>query len=123
MSAQPTKPKPSDIAQRMRRATLHDKPSADAAITDTPATDVAEAGTRKLLPPESVTTTGAATAPTRGRRVRYTLDLSPEQHRALKRFAFDAEADASAIVRALLAELGSDPALARRVLDQIRHDD
>ncbi len=123
MSAQPTKPKPSDIAQRMRRATLHDKPSADAAITDTPATDVAEAGTRKLLPPESATTAGAATAPTRGRRVRYTLDLSPEQHRALKRFAFDAEADASAIVRALLAELGSDPALARRVLDQIRHDD
>lgn len=123
MSAQPTKPKPSDIAQRMRRATLHDKPFADAAITDTPATDVAEAGTRKLLPPESVTTAGAATAPTRGRRVRYTLDLSPEQHRALKRFAFDAEADASAIVRALLAELGSDPALAGRVLDQIRHDD
>jgi hypothetical protein len=123
MSAQPTKPKPSDIAQRMRRATLHDKPSADAAITDTPATDVAETGTRKLLPPESATTAGAATAPTRGRRVRYTLDLSPEQHRALKRFAFDAEADASAIVRALLAELGSDPALARRVLDQIRHDD
>ncbi len=123
MSAQPTKPKPSDIAQRMRRATLHDKPSADAVIAGTPAMDVADAGTRELSPPESATTAGAATAPTRGRRVRYTLDLSPEQHRALKRFAFDAEADASAIVRALLAELGSDPALARRVLDQIRHDD
>ena len=124
MSAQPTKPKPSDIAQRMRRATLHDKPSADAAIAGTPTTtDIADAGTQGLPPPESATTAGAATAPTRGRRVRYTLDLSPEQHRALKRFAFDAEADASAIVRALLAELGSDPVLARRVLDQIRHDD
>ncbi len=123
MSAQPTKPKPSDIAQRMRRATLHDKPSADAVIASTPATDVADAGTREFSLSESATTAGAATAPTRGRRVRYTLDLSPEQHRALKRFAFDAEADASAIVRTLLAELGSDPALARRVLDQIRHDD
>jgi len=121
MSAQPTKPKPSDIAQRMRRAALHDKstqdkPVAGAAIGD--ATDANDVAGAPQLPPPETTATSA-----RGRRVRYTLDLSPEQHRALKRFAFDAEADASAIVRVLLAELGRDPALARRVLDQIRHDD
>ncbi len=109
MSNQPTKPKPSDIAQRMRRVALHDKPApVDADI---------EARESAPLPAAPVA------PPARERRVRYTLDLSPEQHRSLKRFAFDAEVDASAIFRVLLAELGRDPALATRVLDQIRRDD
>lgn len=51
--------------------------------------------------------------------VRYTLDLSREQHRFLKRFAFDAETDASVVMRALLAVLQRDKALAQRILSDI----
>ncbi len=109
MSSQPTKPKPSDIAQRMRRVALHDKPTQPDA--DAEARESVPAPVAPVAPPA------------RERRVRYTLDLSPEQHRFLKRFAFDAEVDASAIFRMLLTELGRDPALAARVLDQIRRDD
>jgi hypothetical protein len=53
------------------------------------------------------------------RRIRYTLDLSREQHRFLKRFAFDAETDASVVMRALLALLQNDEKLARRVLSDL----
>jgi hypothetical protein len=47
--------------------------------------------------------------------VRFTLDLDPELHRFLKRFALDTSADASAVVRALLVRLRDDPALAQQV--------
>jgi hypothetical protein len=47
--------------------------------------------------------------------IRYTLDLAPDDHRFLKRFAMDAEVNASVIVRALLGQLRSDPDLAARV--------
>jgi hypothetical protein len=47
--------------------------------------------------------------------IRYTLDLAPDDHRFLKRFAVDAEVNASVIVRALLGQLRSDPDLAARV--------
>lgn len=53
------------------------------------------------------------------RRVRYTLDLTPEQHRFLKRFAFDAETDASVVMRALLALLQNDEKLAQRILSSV----
>lgn len=53
------------------------------------------------------------------RRVRFTLDLARDQHRFLKRFAVDAETDASVVVRALLALLAEDDAIARRVLRQL----
>lgn len=53
------------------------------------------------------------------RRVRFTLDLTLEQHRFLKRFAFDAETDASVVMRALLALLQADEKLARRVLSDV----
>jgi len=105
MSSQPTKPKPSDIAQRMRKVALHDKPAT-----------AADAAAREAPPP----LVEPVAPPPRERRIRYTLDLSPEQHRSLKRFAFDAEVDASAIVRVLLAELGRDHQLAERVLSQAR---
>lgn len=45
-----------------------------------------------------------------------TLDLSREQHRFLRQFALDAESDASSILRALLALLEEDRALAGNVL-------
>ena len=47
--------------------------------------------------------------------IRYTLDLAPDDHRFLKRFAMDTEVNASVIVRALLDQLRTDPELAARV--------
>ena len=46
-------------------------------------------------------------------RVRFTLDLSKDQHAFLRRFAFDQNADASAVLRTLLTQLEEDDALAR----------
>jgi hypothetical protein len=54
------------------------------------------------------------------RRVRYTLDLSREQHRFLKRFAFDAETDASLVMRALLALLETDETVARKLRSKLK---
>ncbi len=50
-----------------------------------------------------------------GERVRVSLDLSKEQHKALKRFALEAETDASAVLRALLVRLEADQALADEI--------
>lgn len=63
--------------------------------------------------------TGGADPPIDGspsRRVRVTVDLAREQHRFLRRFAFEAEVDASSVLRALLGLLEEDAALAQRVL-------
>lgn len=58
--------------------------------------------------------------PSRGdRSVRFTLDLARDQHRFLKRFAVDAETDASVVMRALLTLLAEDAAIARRILRQV----
>ncbi len=51
--------------------------------------------------------------------VRYTIELDRAQHRALRIAALDLGADASAIVRALLAELEIDPELQRRVAGRV----
>lgn len=62
--------------------------------------------------------------PSRGdRSVRYTLDLARDQHRFLKRFAVDAETDASVVMRALLTLLAEDAAIARRILRQVASAD
>jgi hypothetical protein len=53
------------------------------------------------------------------RRVRFTLDLARSQHRFLKQFALDAEADASVILRVLLSLLEEDGRLTKRVLARI----
>jgi hypothetical protein len=53
------------------------------------------------------------------RRVRYTLDLSREQHRFLKRYALDVETDASVVMRALLALLQNDETVARKVRSEL----
>ncbi len=103
MSNQTAKSKPSDIAERMRQVALHNKPTTE---------------DRDLAPPS----VGPIAPPSRERRVRYTLDLSPEQHRSLKRFAFDTDVDASVVLRVLLAELSRDPQLAERVRSQVRRD-
>lgn len=54
--------------------------------------------------------------------VRFTLDLSREQHRFLKEFALDTEADAAVIMRALLTQLRDDADLAQRVQASIWQD-
>lgn len=62
---------------------------------------------------------GRRVAPSSKRRVRYTIDLSPEQHRFLKRFAVDSDVDASAVTRTLLAILEDDERLASRVRESL----
>jgi hypothetical protein len=54
--------------------------------------------------------------------VRYTLDLSREQHRFLKYFAFDAGTNASVVMRALLALLQNDDRVARRVRSEVERE-
>ena len=51
--------------------------------------------------------------------MRYTLDLSREQHRFLKRYAFEAEIDASVVMRALLSLLEKDETVARKVRSEL----
>lgn len=55
----------------------------------------------------------------RDRPVRFTLDLAREQHRFLKRFAVDAETDASVVMRALLTLLAEDAAICQRILRSV----
>lgn len=63
--------------------------------------------------------TGGVGRPHSRRTVRFTLDLARDQHRFLKRFALDAETDASVVLRALLLILAEDPALARTVMRRL----
>lgn len=60
-----------------------------------------------------------ASDPASDRRVRFTLDLARPQHRFLKQFALDAEADASVVLRVLLSFLEEDGTLTKRVLARI----
>lgn len=105
--------KSSDILQRMRQATLRERPSSqelEAGNDSPPPSSPLPAptdGRRALLLPQS------------GKRVRFTLDLQPHQHKFLKRFALEAETDASAVVRTLLARLEEDEALAKSVRRRI----
>jgi len=93
-----TKPKPSDLLERMRT------------------TATREATAPMSMPASSVPMTAAASS----RRIRFTLDLSPEQHHALKRFALDSEVDASLIARALLTLLETDDTIGERVRELVR---
>jgi hypothetical protein len=71
---------------------------------------------------EGVPVSPVLSVPSRGEKpVRITLDLSVAVHRMLKQFAAESGAGVSAasVLRALLAELGSDPDLAGRVRGRI----
>lgn len=57
--------------------------------------------------------------PKRGKPIRYSLDLSPEQHKFLKRFSLEAEVDSSLVMRKLLELLAEDERLANRVAQQL----
>ena len=108
------KNKSSDILARMRQATMGEKPSSQEIeagnYSPTPSAPVPSEtdGRRPVLLPQS------------GKRVRFTLDLNPQQHKFLKRFALEADTDASAVVRALLAHLEEDEAMAESIRRRIR---
>ena len=102
--------RPSDVLARMQATATREKP-------------VSTDPTETALRPEVVATED--TPPTKSprvRRVRFTLDLDPEQHKALKRFALEADADASEVMRILLAQLQSDTALQNAVLTALSND-
>ena len=63
---------------------------------------------------------GAASVQEAERRVRVTVDLTPEAHKALRLFAIEAETDASATIRALLELLHEDESVCARVTARVR---
>jgi len=88
-----------DLLTRMRQVATKQAPDQEAATT------------ALEMPPTEAQRPPTTTA----RPIRYTLDLAREQHRFLKQFALDAEADASEVMRALLHLLEDDPGLASTV--------
>ena len=104
-----TKGKPSDVLSRMKAAASREKP---VSTVEEPEPKSAE----------SSTGVDAAARLPRVRKVRYTLDLEPEQHKNLKRFAVEADADASEVMRALLALLYTDTQVRNAVLTAISKD-
>ena len=95
-----------DLLTRMRQVATKQAPDQVAATAELE------------LPPavRPVDVTEAQRPPTTAARpIRYTLDLAREQHRFLKQFALDAEADASEVMRALLHLLEDEPSLASTV--------
>lgn len=61
---------------------------------------------------------GTPKAP-RVKPVRITVDLDPALHKQLKLFAVEADTDASSIIRALIAQITTDPTLAASVTSQL----
>jgi hypothetical protein len=53
------------------------------------------------------------------KRVRITVDLDREDHRALRRWVAEEETDAQRVIRALLNELFADQKLAARVRAEV----
>lgn len=95
----------SDVLARMKATAGREKPVS----TALPPLDTEDEAPTPVRPP-------------RVRRVRFTLDLDPEQHKALKRFALEADADASEVMRTLLAQLQTDTALRNAVLTALSNN-
>jgi len=104
-----TKGKPSDVLSRMKAAASREKP-------------VSTVEEPEQMPVLELVTAAEPIKPPRVRKVRYTLDLEPEQHKNLKRFALEADADASEVMRALLVLLHSDAQVRNAVLTAISND-
>ncbi len=62
----------------------------------------------------------AAIAPPGSERVRFIATLSADQHRYLRLLALDHRLDGSALVRAMIATVESDPVVRARVLEAAR---
>lgn len=101
-----TKTKASDVLSRMKATTTREKP----------------ASTVAGLEPAAESSPTPAAPPARARRVRFTLDLEPEAHKNLRRFALEADADASEVMRALLGLLHADTGVRNAVLTAISKD-
>ncbi len=54
---------------------------------------------------------------------RITVDLPRDEHKFLRDYAYDADADGMRVVRALLMELRDDPELSERVLQRLLEPD
>lgn len=100
-----TNPRPSDAASKRTAA----RPTEMVERMRAVASGSTRAASAKASAAES------AAPSTRQRPVRYTIDLTPEQHHFLKRASLDLQADASAIVRALLTHLETDAELRARI--------
>jgi hypothetical protein len=72
---------------------------------------VGEGSTKPQVPPAKVET------------VHFSLHLPKPMHRYLRRFALDADTDASVVVRALLTEMQLDDELAEKVRSRISDSD
>lgn len=105
-------PKASDVLGRMKAAATREKP-------------ITTAGEPQVIfSPENLPSDPPLPSPTavqkaKPRKVRFTLDLDPDQHKQLKRFALEADADASEVLRALLVLLHSNTVLRNEVLTAI----
>ena len=74
--------------------------------------------------PSSAVSTGRSGAVDAGKRkpgtTRYTIDLTPDERRFVRLWAFDNGVDAAAVFRVLLRRLEHDPELADKVLDDLQ---
>lgn len=111
-----TKSKASDVLGRMKAAATREKP------LSTLASDQAFIDPQPDAPATPDESSPLPSLP-KARKVRFTLDLDPVQHKNLKRFALEADTDASEVLRALLALLHSDTATKNAVLTAISKDD
>lgn len=102
MSAEP---KASELVARLRRSAAGGE-RAESEVARDEAVEVGEPPAQAPLPLPAVEPT---------KRVRFTLDLAWAQHRYLKRFALDQEADASEVMRTLLLLLQQDEQVAAAV--------
>lgn len=60
--------------------------------------------------------------PKGGRKPRFTVIMPRDQHRFIKQLALDMGSDASTITRSLFTILQTDPALVRRLRQQLAED-
>jgi len=93
--------KASDLAARMTATATHTPPEILPAVVE-------------AQPPIQRRRRSQAGAP-----ARFTFELSRPQHRFVKRFALEADIDASSVARALFSILEEDHALRERVLDRV----
>jgi len=94
---------PTDMRERMRRTAL-----------GTP---------REVAPRQPLAVEGNLLRPRKGndrkRFIRYSLDLSREQHRYVRQYALDHDADMSLVLRVLIDEMQKDTAWQQRVADTL----
>jgi hypothetical protein len=95
--------KASDLAARMQATATHTSPPRPSLVPS---------------PPPAVVAAVPDVQPARSRAetpARFTVELPRTQHRFVKRFALDADTDASTVTRALLNLLETDHQVAERI--------